>query len=246
MPDKKCWFYTIGSRKEGPVTHQELREMYQKGIIDDNTYVWNEGLRDWERISEVASFNLTNVDEPAPVPRETMAAKEKFTEQHPKPRIWVRFWARIFDYLLFAFVIGVITALMRIPVYNLAYLYLPVIFIWAIIESILLSTWGTTPGKWLLKVHVRSQDGHKLTFRDSLSRAFSVWFIGVGAGLPIVFLITMIVASVKLSNTGHTTWDRQQSLSVSHGHIGVIRSLIAIVIIAFFILLPMYGQYQNP
>jgi len=59
-------------------------------------------------------------------------------------------------------------------------------FVWLFLEALLLSTWGTTPGKWLFKTWVADAMGNRLSFMDALSRSFSVWFMGLGFGLPIV------------------------------------------------------------
>lgn len=153
-----------------------------------------------------------------------------------KGRPWVRFWARMIDYFIFGIICGVIIGIFNIPVpaYNQPWLGMCVIFLWVFIEAILVSTWGKTPGKALLHCHVRHSDGSKLSFLQALNRSFSVWWLGMGAGIPIVSLVTMIVACVKLSNLHVTTWDRTGHSVVDHEKVGFWRTIIALIIMGIF------------
>lgn len=136
------------------------------------------------------------------------------------------------DYSIITFVIGVILGLSHAPAMSAPIPQMIVIFIWLFVEAILLCTWGTTPGKALLRVHIR-REGIKPTFLQALSRSFSVWWLGVAAGIPIIMLVTMIVACVKLSSGKVTTWDRTGNFTVWHAKIGPIRILITIAIFVF-------------
>ncbi|MDN3509667.1 MAG: RDD family protein, partial [Candidatus Neptunochlamydia sp.] len=97
------------------------------------------------------------------------------------------------------------------------------------VEAFLLATWGSTPGKWMLKVMVCDKNHQKLSFSKGVSRSFSALWLGMGAGIPIVSLITMIVAAIKLKRNGITTWDRRGENKVFHGKIGVIRVIIVLL-----------------
>ncbi|MCH9613155.1 MAG: hypothetical protein SP1CHLAM54_01510 [Chlamydiia bacterium] len=157
-------------------------------------------------------------------------------EEKQKARPWVRFWARIVDYFIFGIICGVIIGLLDIPTpaYNQPWLGMCVIFLWVFVEAILISTWGSTPGKALMHCHVRRTDGTKLSFLSALNRSFSVWWLGVGAGIPIVSVITMIVACVKLSNLHVTTWDRTGHTVVEHKKVGFWRTIVVIAIMIVF------------
>ena len=159
-----------------------------------------------------------------------------------KGRPWTRFWARMLDYMIFGFVIGIIAALLNIPMPldQQPFMGMIIIFLWVFVESLLLCTWGTTPGKWLLRSVVRTNEGQKLTLLQSLNRSFGVWWMGVGAGIPIVNLVTMIIASVKLSNHQITTWDRTGHFQVEHQPIGAVRVVLVVLIYLFFVLF-VYG-----
>ncbi len=152
----------------------------------------------------------------------------------PAVRPWVRFFARDIDYFVFAFFFGLLWG--KMPIYfspntNIMVASLLCLFIWVFIEPVLLSTWGTTPGKWLLKTQLRDSEGKKLTFRQALKRSVSVWFKGLGMGIPLVVLITLLVGRHTLVKNKITTWDKAQNLSVTHKEIGITRVAIGILIL---------------
>ena len=53
-----------------------------------------------------------------------------------------------------------------------------------LLEPLLLSTWGTTPGKWIFGLKVRNADGGKLTFREAAARLSALFGYGEGWSLP--------------------------------------------------------------
>ena len=164
-------------------------------------------------------------------------------EAKAQPCPWTRFWARTLDYLIFGFFLGFVAALLGIPlpIVQQPFMSMIIIFCWVFVEALLLCTWGSTPGKALFRCYVRTSEGHKLTFLKALNRSFSVWWLGMGAGIPLVVAVTMIVASVKLSNCHITTWDRVGHFVVQHDRLGVGR-VVLIVFIYFLFLLMVYGS----
>ena len=53
-----------------------------------------------------------------------------------------------------------------------------------LLEPLLLSTWGTTPGKWIFGLKVRNAHGGKLTFREAAARLSALFGYGEGWSLP--------------------------------------------------------------
>jgi hypothetical protein len=104
--------------------------------------------------------------------------------------------------------------------------------VWIVVESIFLSTWGTTWGKSLLKTQVRDNKGKKLTFYNALKRSFLVWFKGLGMGIPPIFIITLLVSYNELNKKGITSWDGAGNLIVTHKKMDI-GYLIAAVIDKF-------------
>lgn len=147
-------------------------------------------------------------------------------------RPWVRFWARIFDVYVFT---SVVFAAMLIVAPQLhaklnEWVILIVLgFMWLFVESLLLSTVQTTPGKWLLKTKIALVSAAPISYAQALSRSLNVWLRGFGAGIPIVSIIAMIISNRRLITDGLTSWDRDGRFSVSHERIGIPRVLVTIV-----------------
>jgi hypothetical protein len=151
-------------------------------------------------------------------------------------RPWIRWASRIFDLYLFSFLTGIILELL----YPSALTKIPdkiwevfLIFIYVFVEPVMLCSWGTTPGKELLRIRLRRQNGTKLSYSQALSRSFSVWIKGLGLGIPLVSLFTLVSSYNHLTKKGVTTWDRDGNFSVSHRVISPVRGTI---IVLFFII----------
>ena len=85
----------------------------------------------------------------------------------------------------------------------LAMLFLP-----PLLEGLLLSTWGTTPGKWLMGLHLRKHyvgEVSKPTFRDAFSRALYVYAAGYGFGFLTV--ICGGLAYLRANRGDDQPWD---------------------------------------
>ena len=236
----------LGGEKEGPLSHGDLQEKLDQGEIDSSTKVWTQSQEDWLPICEVEHFNMAALDETPTIAIEREVAYKRETDKdYIRARPWIRFWARIFDYSLFIIALSYLMSYFNLGLGILSfYSEMIAIFFWVFVEAALLATVGTTPGKWLLRVTVRDENHQKLTFSGALNRSFSVWWLGMGAGLPIVSFVTMIVAAVKLNNTGLTVWDRQSELHVFHNKVGLTRVLIVILYFLCYTWVVLWGQLQ--
>lgn len=151
-------------------------------------------------------------------------------------RPWVRYFARIIDILIFSFLVGFSLAFIAPSVLDIPEIVLTmgILFVWVFQESVLLANCGTTPGKWLFKIKVRDSRGRKLKFSDALNRSFSVWLKGMGAGIPLISLITLLTSRSKLKNDGVTAWDEEGGYVVRHGKIGALRSIVIVILLLGF------------
>ena len=155
-------------------------------------------------------------------------------------RPWVRHWARSIDLCLAGLVCGLIWETIGPPV-NTKYVIACILpaFLWVPVEAVLLSTWGTTLGKWLLRTTVLDSTGNKLTFSAALSRSLYVWAWGLGIGFPYATLVAELFAYLDLQNKGVTRWDREGGFRISHGIIGLHRGVVTIIL--FICLTVMLG-----
>jgi len=153
-----------------------------------------------------------------------------------KVRPWIRYFARMVDLFLFSFMVGIVLALYAPIMAALpnSLLTVGILFAWIFQESVLLANCGTTPGKWFFKIKVRNARGQKLTFSEALNRSFGVWIKGMGAGVPLLNLITLLSSRSQLKRDGITAWDEEGGFIVTHGKIGVFRSAVVAVFLVGF------------
>lgn len=164
---------------------------------------------------------------------------EIIVEQPNKPREnithvnpWIRCLARFFDYALFFLLLLFTRKLFhgQLPFGK----YEPLIpfefFVWIPIEALLLSTWGTTPGKFLLKTRLKAGKKEKLDFTTALRRSFSVWFRGLGMGIIGLNFFCLMIAYNKLKVLQITSWDRDDHIKVTHYPIGRWRIYFAVFV----------------
>ena len=233
MGEKK-WRYVSGDKQVGPVSAETIQEMFDAGALDSNTHVWTEGFENWKPIKNVDEFHC---DYPPTIPTPPqMTSTSSNGIQSPEisgPQIcpWVRYLARMMDILLFGLLSGLVLGIVYPPALGINDTLLGIIllFIYVFVEPIMLTSWGTTPGKAFLRVRLRKSTGDKPTFAEALSRSFSVWLRGFGLGIPLVSLITLITAYNKLTKNGITTWDKEGDFNVSHRTVGAIRVIIVIL-----------------
>lgn len=193
---------------------------------------------------------------PATITVESAAAQKAV----PQARPWVRYWARMLDILLFSFGVGLLGSDFLPQAFSETgsgetsfwigsetSSWIGFLFIWTFVEALLLSTFGTTPGKWLFKVRLMPPSGSAILYSAALSRSIKVWWRGLGIGLPIISLITLTVSHGRLIDNGMTSWDREGDFLVAHETIGVMRIMLATSVFFTLILLSVYiGNNAQP
>lgn len=163
-------------------------------------------------------------------------------------RPWVRYWARMMDILVFSLPMGVVLAVLWPELLASTdpasewVLGLIIFLAWAFVEPLCLSVFGTTPGKALFRITLRLRSGQQLEYSTALRRSLKVWLKGMGMGLPLVGLITVIVAYNKLKRLGSTSWDAEGGFDVLHRPVGTGRIMAAIGIFLLFILVVGAGS----
>ena len=183
--------------------------------------------------------DLTNVEISKKVDNSNIDESKKFLggEYHP----WRRFFARMVDVstlglaLLFilAFIVGILfpehaigfSKAMENKIISGFLLFL----LWLPLEAILLSSTGTTLGKWIFGIRVLSLDGNKLLFSGALKRTSLVWIQGIGFGIPFVAIFTQLFGYRRLTRTGTTLWDSSVNSAVTHKEWGPVRAIICIL-----------------
>ena len=177
------------------------------------------------------------------------------------PRAWARFWAKQFDFILFiiplfaltivlaivGFVIGAaldvnmadVDAIVYGPYYEVGavvFMFICYAALFPLIEGALIAGAGSTPGKAIMGIKLKSLDGEKLKLGTSIARSYSVMLCGLGLTLPVVNLITMWVSYKHLQEVGLMPWDEKRRVDYeTHSVNGLRWALVVFVVMAFII-----------
>jgi hypothetical protein len=247
------WYYVLAGQSVGPVPKSELKSRLESGSLAAETLVWTADLNEWVAASEVDELQPWKSSLPPDLPPAALAKGALRTQNSeagdsetsgPQVRPWLRYGARAIDFLLFRLAAdSVITRIFPTtePVYVII-LGLLLMAGYILVEAAMLTVWGTTPGKSLLRVRLRKQDGSRFTYHEALMRSAKVWVRGEGCGLPIVNMVAHIMAYNRLLNTGSTSWDEEENTIVSHQIIGNSRTILIVSILIGFIALMAYAQ----
>ncbi len=208
------WIIENGE-KSGPLPDFEVRSRIRSGVLTGETPAWHEGLADWRPLAEISLFE-NDFDKPAGSPTpETETASDlppplPQTPPGPPQHLIRRFWARWFDLYLYSgfWWLGMWAAGRDIGavlenLWLILFHYLP----WFAIEAFLLNRFGTTPGKWLLGIRVRNDDGSPLALGEATRRSMRVLFLGIGLGWGILALLCQLMAFFTTRRLGKPLWD---------------------------------------
>lgn len=253
------YFATGGTSREGPISRASLLALRHAEKLTDETLVWSNGMADWKPFAHVFPETLKSAPPPIPVslspskeaPRYQTPAISASTAapiadgsgtflggiQHP----WRRLFARTVDvstlgllaFLALAFGIGYIfpekaEGFIKASENQIIASFI-LLALWIPIESLLLSTVGSTPGKWLFGISVKTASGQKPSFGQAIERSFRVVIQGMGLGIPCVSLLTHLYAYRRLTKTGTTLWDTATQLAVSHKTWGAGRAIVCVI-----------------
>lgn len=225
---------------DGPYQLEQLQDMLDSGAVTFNDTVWVEGTENWVPLNQIEGIYLR----PAPEPGSALF------EEGLQTRPWVRYWARSIDSLLIGVAVFVpFGAILPDELNNRLvsqFVQFLALALWIPIEAALIATFGCTPGKALLRIRVTNKSHSNLSFNQALSRSFGVWLKGLGTGLiPIVTIITNVIAYRRLSDKGVTTWDEDGRFKVTHRQVGIVRALIVIAIFVGFIAIIFAGAMSQ-
>jgi len=140
-------------------------------------------------------------------PKAAFSFHELVTREYHPVR---RYLARMADYSILSVILYfILVILLRLrPFYNIYMtaisLIVPFIAVPAMAFS--LHRFGTTPGKWLFGLHVLSENGCYLTYKDAKEREWDVLQLGYGYGIPY-WSIYRLYKSYKAYTENEAEWD---------------------------------------
>lgn len=62
----RSWFVAVGDKQEGPYSEDEFRDLIARGNIRADTYVWADGMQDWQYAGDIPGLLSTGRVPPAP------------------------------------------------------------------------------------------------------------------------------------------------------------------------------------
>ncbi|HEY4255398.1 MAG TPA: RDD family protein [Chlamydiales bacterium] len=156
---------------------------------------------------------------------------------------WIRFWGRLFDYALFCSGLWTLRVATGVNL-SISEMWVPSEYLlWIPIETILLATFGTTPGKWLLNTEIVQGRRRRLEWSVALKRSFSVWLKGIGLGIPVINAICLLVSYQQLIIRKISSWDIPDHIQITHRNISRgKRSIVALLAALGLILYEVYGR----
>jgi hypothetical protein len=256
------WYYAeAADRSHGPMTIEDLGGILRTKANAVDFLVWCPGMPDWGRAGE--QFALSRYFQPPPITsdshrptsgqlvidRDDRSLLDEAEVSSLRP--WRRYFARMFDlytfYLFFFFFLGIaFPALFEGSDKGQDLLY--VIFgsaAYAVFEGFCLNVFGTSLGKRLYGIRLARTDKDGFTLPVSFKRSFAVWVRGLGIGIPIVSLVTLIVAYQTLQREKQTSWDRDFQCMTTHSELSSFRwvSILAVwlLVLAVYAFLASLG-----
>lgn len=155
-----------------------------------------------------------------------------FVSQH-NVHPWRRYFARQMDMSLYGLALYLLIRFVYPDVYRATsnVKYVSLLSIAAIlIEIVLLTVFGTTPGKKLLGIRLVNEGGDRLTLEQACKRCILVWTLGNALYISFLSVIANIVGYDRLKNTGSTWWDDKSGTVVSYEKTGNALVVLSVVI----------------
>ena len=135
------------------------------------------------------------------------------------PYPWRRFFARWLDLFLYGFLwsaFGTMVLRFQAPdglFFTLLGSYLNYGTM-LVVEPLLLSTWGYTPGKWIFGLQVRDTYGGKIYWSTAMARTWQVFAKGEGFGIPIYNLYRYYKSYRACVDCETLPWDEESSYAI--------------------------------
>jgi hypothetical protein len=162
-----------------------------------------------------------------------------------EPRPWNRLGARLFDYAIWGIVLALLLSELRgvglVPDRIAYYLGHPLVApmlitgTWIAIETLLMASLGTTPGKWLFGCYLQfsiSDAYANRSMRSQLLRAFKrsvrVWWEGMGCGFPLLAPILIAIAYERVVQNQETDWDFAQDCLATYAPPGILNTVTGV------------------
>jgi uncharacterized RDD family membrane protein YckC len=206
------WHYVALGKAVGPIPEEELTRLAAAGQITRDTLLWHAGMAEWKEAKLVKPDLWPPMAPPAPPATPAAAPPAPGAVPGPLPLavryggFWIRFVARLIDWLILIFVgsaVNLVTGIGAIGLGGLSILHngdfdpaelvhliaagfaaaMVKILLSAIYEIAFLTRFGATPGKMALGLKILKADGTRISFARATGRYFAYWLTCLTAPL---------------------------------------------------------------
>ena len=227
------WWYASGGTRKGPISTDVLRQKLFDGSVTTSDLVWTEGMSEWTAVCDVPVLSKMIQALPPELPKTAVSGpSEPFVTTEPSPLEsptptpefagpWRRLFARTIDFWVIGLPTGFLVVLFLAPVspgfaqwlqkpgadYALGFFVTPLVLV---VEAVVFGVFGTTLGKWLLGIRIKTLASKELWLMDYLFRQAGVYWYGLGTGFPLISLFTMARQRSRLKSGRAATYDEGQ------------------------------------
>lgn len=218
------WWYVEGREVNGPCSLNKLNGLLKDHRLMPQTWVWSQELVRWTQAKDVPALtaahgpsasddytDLSTIDLPVPDP-----------EGPQRPGPWTRWIVQYADLQLISVLLYLLIWLaghaVTLPDLSATWLQwvinliLVAFGLW--VQGLMIGRFGTTPFKRMVGIRIETVDGSPLTQTAVHRRQVGLWWRGMGLGLPIVEIVTNIIAFIPVSAGRRTDWDQAAGLDV--------------------------------
>lgn len=215
------WYVRRGEREIGPLGEDGLRALVGTGQITPDTPLWREGLSGWTRA--VAIPGALGPRGRAPFAADSRSAAATAPTPHEPATPWRRYWARSVDIAVSTFMVGVLISALRPTLLEQLtgaahgrWILVLVLLPFALtMDAAIHWALGNTPGKAIAGIKVLAEEGGRpLSAAAYWGRNVGLYVFGLGLGIPLVGLITLIVSYRRAAAGEISRWDRFSSSRV--------------------------------
>jgi uncharacterized RDD family membrane protein YckC len=210
------WYLQRDGAQIGPMSDAALQALIASRQVLPDTPVWRHGFSAWLRADAIPDLFWPAAASLMGTAEHDSSLVAALTPVLASP--WLRFWARMFDLVVWSGLVGAILGTIAPSVFQLGgslsapaanLLLAPIIFPFALLlDALSASVFGNTPGKAIAGIRILDQQGKPLPFKQQLKRNFGLYWWGLGAELPFISIVTLVLSYRHARRCQILRWDQ--------------------------------------
>ena len=219
------WYYKADDKECGPFSWDKINSKILADELPPDVLVKSDSMSEWKQAQTLPVFaHIQNIPEKGKPKKPLTPCHDggvdgypKTIESLPKQNAWYRYIAKSIDMSLLGILpstlLYILYSYIQLPsdqLFNWLYSILGTSFyltLYFLIETWVLSKWGTTPGKSFLKMKVRTISEEIPSFEVALRRSYYLFVYGFALSSTIFSLICHAKAYDRLNKQRTTRWD---------------------------------------